>query len=84
MARSALQAQNIRDTGWVRVRSTNVARIRHIGAPVNELYVQFKDGGTYAYEGVDYRVWNRMKDAASKGKFVHRVLIKQGFAYRKL
>lgn len=67
-------ALSARDTGWKNVSSTNVLRIRHMGAPLNQLYVQFKNGGTYVYDGVDADTYYRMLRAASKGKFVWRVL----------
>lgn len=74
MPRSEKQALNIRDTGWKKVSSSNVKRIRHIGSPVNQLYVQFHNGATYVYDGVDADTYYRMWRAASKGRFVWRVL----------
>lgn len=79
MARSALQASNVNDTGWVRVSgSSNVAKVRHIGAPINQLHIRFKAGGGGFYSDVPRDVFRRMVNAASKGKFVWRVLRNNG------
>lgn len=63
-----------RDTGWVDVVSSNVRRIRHMGAPDNRLFVQFKGGGSGYYSNVPRDVYYQMTRAASKGKFLHRRL----------
>ena len=73
-AEKAMQ-QASRDSGWITVVSSNVKRIRHMGAPDNRLFIQFKSGGSGFYSGVPRDVFYRMTRAASKGKFVHRVLI---------
>lgn len=66
------------DTGWVQVRSTNVRRVRHLGAPVNTLLVRFADGSVYAYYNRGRSVYHRMIASASKGRFVARVLTPGG------
>lgn len=70
------KASAVDDTGWEKVSgSSNVDWIRHQGAPVNTLFVKFKGSGQrYAWYNVPRSVYLRMKAAASKGKFVHRVL----------
>lgn len=73
--KSATKAANVDDTGWKKVNSSNVAKIRHIGAPINQLHIRFKKGGGGFYSDCPRPVFARMMAAASKGKFVHRVLI---------
>lgn len=72
-AKKALQ-QAARDTGWIPVVSSNLKAIRHMGAPDNRLFVQFKDGGQGFYADVPRAVFNQMRAVGSKGKFLHRRL----------
>jgi hypothetical protein len=69
-----------KDLEWVDVRSTNVKSVAHKDG---KLYVAFVSGRTGVYTGVPREVYRRMIRAASKGKFVHRVL-KAGYAYQEL
>ena len=71
------------DTGWVEVSSTNVSAIRHLGSPTNELHVKFVSGRTGVYSECPRSVFARMKDAVSKGKFIHRVL-KGSYPYKEI
>lgn len=73
-AEKAMQ-QASRDSGWISVVSSNVKQIRHMGSPDNRLFIRFKSGGSGFYSDVPRDVFYRMTRAASKGKFVHRVLI---------
>lgn len=73
---------------WVRVRSSNVREIAHTGAPTNQLHIRFRNGGQGYYIGVPRSYYHRMLAAASKGKFVWRVLRNNGadnvFGYVRL
>lgn len=71
---AARKASALDDTGWVQVSSSNVARARHLGAPSNTMLIRFRSGAAYAWYDVPRFVWHRFLAAASKGKFVHRVL----------
>lgn len=63
---------------WVKVSSSNVAEVAHTGFPTNQLHIRWKRGGRGYYIGVERAVYRRMLAAASKGKFVHRVLRNNG------
>lgn len=73
---------------WVRVDSSNVKAVAHTGAPSNQLHIKFKNGGQGYYIGVPRAVYHRILAAASKGKFVWRVLRGNGgdnvYGYVKL
>lgn len=47
------------------VESSNIAAIGHDGA---DMYVQFKNGGLYCYEGVPHEDYLDLMAAESKGK----------------
>lgn len=73
-AKKALHQAKL-DTGWVSVSSSWVAAIRHMGSHDGRLFVRFHNGGSGFYSGVPRDVYYRMFRAASKGKFLHRVVI---------
>lgn len=51
------------------VESSNVAKIGH--ASPATLFVEFKNGGVYAYNGVDEPLFDRLRRADSIGKFLN-------------
>lgn len=52
------------------VKSSNVAAIAH-DPETNTLHVRFKNGGTYAYQGVDAEKHAALMSADSVGSFLH-------------
>lgn len=65
---------------WIETpESSNIKAFRHEGIT---LYVKFK-GGTYAYAGVPEAVFEKMKAAESKGKFLNKE-VKGKYPYTKL
>ncbi len=55
------------------VESSAVARIGY-DAEAEEAYVEYLDGGLYAYEGVPADVFEELANAESKGTFVNTVI----------
>jgi KTSC domain-containing protein len=55
------------------VESSAVARIGY-DAEAEEAYVEYLDGGLYAYEGVPAGVFEALAGADSKGTFVNAVI----------
>lgn len=54
--------------GMIGVHSSNVAAIQWDG---DVLFVRFKSGETYQYDGVPFDVYFDFLNAPSKGKFLH-------------
>lgn len=71
---------------WLPVKSSNVEEIRY-DADQSELFVKFKNGNVYQYEGVSIREAESMARAASHGKWVWDHLRYRGvgnfWSYRK-
>lgn len=67
---------------WVNVKSSNVGAIKY-DWDLRRLYVQFKNGSVYSYEGVHPVTARNMFNSASMGKFVWQRL-RDKFAYRRL
>lgn len=76
-------AKEPNDTGWIEASSKNVAAFRHVSTPINQLFVKFVSGRTGVYSECPRSVFNRMKMAVSKGKFIHRVL-KDSYPYKEI
>jgi hypothetical protein len=55
------------------VESSAVARIGY-DAEAEEAYVEYVDGGLYAYEGVPAGVFEELANAESKGTFVNAAI----------
>lgn len=64
------------------VDSSNVELVGH-DPDRQDLYVQFLDGSTYVYAGVDEETFQELRDAASVGSYLNRV-IKPSHSYHKL
>ena len=64
---------------WIDVSSSRMTRIRY-DYGIRAIFVQFPSGVYYVYESVPYAVFARMWRAASKGKFINRVL--NSYPYR--
>jgi len=64
------------------VDSSNVASVGH-DPETSALYVEFIGGGLYVYSGVDTQTFDELRDAASVGSFLNRV-IKPNFSYSKV
>ena len=48
---------------------TDSSMVASVGWASNKLYVEFKSGKVYSYEGVAFDVYARMLAAESKGRF---------------
>jgi hypothetical protein len=55
------------------VESSAVGRIGY-DAEAEEAFVEYLDGGLYAYEGVPAEVFEELANAESKGTFVNAVI----------
>lgn len=64
------------------VDSSNVEFVGH-DPDQQELHVQFLDGSTYVYANVDEETFQGLRDAASVGSYLNRV-IKPSHSYHKL
>jgi hypothetical protein len=58
------------EISWETVTSSSVEAIAHSG---DTLYVRFKGGREYAYDGVDHAEFMALKESASIGREVHRL-----------
>lgn len=67
---------------WVRVKSSNVGGISY-DVHNNTLFVEFLNGGTYAYYQVPPQTAKEMFMSTSMGKFLHKK-IKGVYAYAKV
>ena len=77
-----VKSHGARATKWELVESSNVSAIRY--NPAKEwLDVKFNSGGIYRYFDVPIRVWLDMREASSKGSFVHYSL-KDVFDYKRM
>lgn len=63
----------------IKVNSSNVIAIGHDG---KDLHVQYA-GGTYVYEDVSKELFEELKNAESKGRFMNS-RIKGSFKYHRL
>ncbi len=64
---------------YVDLDSSNIAAAKLEG---NTLYVKFKNGSVYSYDGVDRAMFDQLTQAASVGKFF-AANIKNNYSYRK-
>lgn len=64
------------------VESSNIGAIG-FDAEEKVLYVRFKNGGEYSYNGVPDRIWEGLRTAASHGGYLAS-MIKGKYAYDKL
>ena len=64
----------------VKVESSN---LDFVGFREHTLYVQFKHGGSYAYSGVDRKLYQSMTTSESVGKFFNE-FIKKAYPFTKL
>lgn len=62
---------------WVPMRSSTVVRIAY-NPDFKRLFVQFKSGGMYAYDGVPAAIFEAFKFAPSAGQFVYYTLRAKG------
>lgn len=67
------------DLNWIPVASSNLRSVAY-AADFRRLFVQFKNGGVYAYEDVPEALYMGLLSAPSKGKYLHAV-IKRGSQY---
>lgn len=67
---------------WVKVRSSNVSGIMY-DMDKQELHVTFNSGGEYVYLGVHPVTAKAMFASGSMGRFVHGVLIRGGYKFRR-
>ena len=62
---------------WVRVRSSNVEAAAY-SPTFGRMFVRYKGGKTYAYDGVPRGVYEGLLAAPSKGQYVYYVLRAKG------
>jgi hypothetical protein len=62
---------------WTPVSSSNVQAVAY-AADFARLFVRFKSGKRYAYEGVPLGVFQGLLGAASKGEYVHSIIRAKG------
>jgi KTSC domain len=48
-----------------------------------DLNVEFKDGSTGTYQGVPLQIFQQLRDAPSKGKYLSDYIISQGYNWVK-
>jgi hypothetical protein len=65
------------------VTSSNVDKVGY-DEEKQELYVLFKTGGCYIYEMVTKDIHTGIMAADSVGRYVHKVLVKGKYKYRKV
>lgn len=65
------------------VESSNVEAIGY-DEGTSTLHVSFQNGSLYEYSRVPPEVFRSFLDAPSKGSFVHEVLRKGGYSYRRI
>jgi hypothetical protein len=65
------------------VESSNVEAVAYDEATLT-LHVSFRNGSLYEYSRVPTEVFRSFLDAPSKGSFVHEVLRKGGYSYRRI
>lgn len=70
----------MKELEFIDVDSSNIEKIAYRD---NNLYVKYKSGNTYMYEGVTNGVWKGLVKAESKGKFMNSV-IKENYKYIKI
>lgn len=62
---------------WTPVRSSNVAAVAY-NPTFSRLFVRFKDGKRYAYDGVPKGIFEALKVAPSVGQFIYYVIRAKG------
>jgi hypothetical protein len=79
------------ELAWVGVRSSNVSAIAFEEMPTppyRRLYVRFKSGAVYRYDGVPRGLYEGMLAAPSKGEYLYAVIRRKGtdseFAYERV
>lgn len=53
--------------------STNISRLKY-DDQIGTLYIEFRSGKEYKYEGVDYETWNNFISAPSAGQYFNSVI----------
>lgn len=66
-----------------KVNSSNVEYVGY-DADNQQLYVQYKGGDTYQYDGVEDAIWNGLRNADSKGSYLHWFVKINDYPYRKV
>ncbi len=67
---------------FVSVMSSNVEKVGY-DTQGEQLYVQFKGGSLYEYQGVPLTVYTALLEAESKGKFLNKYM-KSVYPYQKV
>ena len=62
------------------VKSSNIKSIDYHN---QDLIIKFINGGRYRYHGVPLSIWDGLKSAPSKGRYLHKK-IKGVYAYEKI
>lgn len=65
------------------VDSSNVNLIGY-DSDTNQLYVEYNGGDLYEYDNVPLQWWNGLKEADSKGSYIHWFVKLNDFPYRKV
>lgn len=76
------------ELNWVAVKSSNIAAVAYEETPTppyRRMYVRFKSGAVYSYDGVPRGLYDGMLAAPSKGEYLFAVIRRKGtdseFAY---
>lgn len=77
---------------WIACNSTNVNRIKcdqDVDAagnrlPTGTIYIEFLDLSLYSYAGRPLNDFLDLESSSSKGRYVHSVVVKGGWAFTKL
>lgn len=65
------------------VDSSNIDQIGY-DEHQSEVHVVFKNGRHYVYSQVSQEVWDRFREAPSKGTFVNEEFKAKGYQYRQI
>ncbi|MCP1842142.1 putative DCC family thiol-disulfide oxidoreductase YuxK [Bradyrhizobium sp. USDA 4524] len=68
---------------FIYVDSTSVDQIGY-DEDQREAHVIFKNGRHYVYSDVSEEIWDRLKDAQSKGTFINQEFKAKAYPYRQV
>lgn len=82
-----MPADQLAGLDWRNVSSTNVARGAYV-PDFHRLFLEFKSGAVYKYEGIEPGMWQGFVSAPSKGRWVYYLLRNRGqddfYAYERV
>lgn len=66
-----MSLKTLSEVTWQEVNSSNIKRIA-FDEESTSILVEFKDGGQYAYDDCNQKLFDDFKNAQSVGKFFHQ------------